>query len=316
LTDALRSTVQGARQGVAELEWREPESLEEALDLLATHGEDARVLAGGIWLTLVLRQHLLAPRLLVSLHRLPDLDRIAVDAAGNLHLGAMVRQRRAELSPVVRGRWPVLADTYADVANVRVRHQATVGGNLCDADYASDPPSVLAALGASVRVVSRRGAREIAVRDLIVGHYQTVLEPDELLVDVVAPPLADGAGAAYLKFRTRSHEDRPCVGVAAVVALDGQHRFRRVEVVVGAVADRPQALPEVLDALVGQPANAATIDEIAATYAAAIDPVADLRGSAWYRRRMIRVFVARALRAAVGECDSTLILKDQGRSTS
>src|SRR5262249_54836430 len=260
----------------------EPDSLDEALDLLATHGEDAKVLAGGTWLTLVLRQHLLAPSMLVSLHRLPELDHVAVDAAGNLHLGAMVRQRQAELSPVVRGRWPVLAETYADVANVRVRHQATVGGNLCDADYTSDPPTVLAALSASVRVVSRRGAREIAARDLIVGHYQTVLEPEELLVDVVVPPLADGAEAAYLKFRTRSHENRPCVSVAAVVALDGQRRFRQVEVVVGAVADRPRTLPEVLVALVEQPADSTTIDEVAAAYAAAIDPVADLRGSAWY----------------------------------
>jgi carbon-monoxide dehydrogenase medium subunit len=284
---------------VPDLDWREPSHLDEALDLLATHGDKAKVLAGGTWLTLVLRQRLLAPNLLVSLHRLPELDRIRQDPAGRVLLGAMVRQRQAEQSPVVRTHLPVLAETYADVANVRVRHQATVGGNLCDADYASDPPTVLSALDASVEVASAGGRRTIPVRDLIVGHYQTSLEPDELLLEIAVPPLPDGAGAVYLKYRTRSHEDRPCVGVAAVVTLNERAHFHQVEVVVGAVADRPYRVPDVLAQAVGQPADSTTIEAIAAAYAAGADPVSDLRGSADYRRRMIRVFVRRALQAAL-----------------
>jgi carbon-monoxide dehydrogenase medium subunit len=284
---------------MADLDWREPASIDEALDLLATYGEEAKVLAGGTWITLVLRQGLLAPSLLVSLHRIAGLNNISVDADGSVHFGPMVRLRQAELSPLVRERLPVLNETLADVANVRVRYQATIGGNLCDADYASDPPTVLAVLGAVVQVRSLRGTRSVPVRDLIVGHYATVVEPDELLVDVVIPPLLPGAGAAYLKFRTRSHEDRPCLGVAAVVALDLEGRCRQVEVVVGAVADRPRRFPDVLAALAGQPLDAAAIDAVAEAYAGRIDPISDLRGSAEYRRRMIRVFVRRALVAAV-----------------
>ena len=282
-----------------EFDWAEPDTIEETLDLLATHGEDAKLLAGGTWLTLVLRQGLLFPSILVSLRRVPDLDRIAVDPDGTLRLGAMTRHRAVERSQAVLAGWPILAATYADVANVRVRHQATVGGNLADADYASDPPAVLAALGASVRALSPRGERLIPVRDLIVGHYETVLAPDELVAEVLVPPVSPGAGAAYLKYRSRSHEDRPCVGVVALVETAPDGAFRRVEVVVGAVAERPQRLADVLDAFVGRPPDDATIEAIASVYAERIDPLSDLRGSAWYRQRMIRVFVARALRAAL-----------------
>jgi carbon-monoxide dehydrogenase medium subunit len=284
-----------------DIDWREPSSIDEALDLLARYGEEAKVLAGGTWIALVLSQGLLAPSLLVSLHRIAGLNNIAIDRDGSVHLGPMVRLRQAELAPLVRERLPVLAATLADVANVRVRHQATLGGNLCDADYASDPPAMLAALGAVVELTSRRGTRRVSVRDLIVGHYATVVAVDELLVDVVVPTLPGGTGASYLKFRTRSHEDRPCLGVAAVVRLDPAGRCSHAEVVVGAVADRPQRFPDVLAALVGEPLDPAAIGAVAEAYAARIDPISDLRGSAEYRRQMVRVFVRRALRAALVE---------------
>ena len=290
---------------MAEFAWSEPASVKETLDLLSTHGEDAKLLAGGTWLALVLRQGLLFPSLLVSLRRIPGLDGIAVEASGSLRLGAMARHRAVERSALVAAGWPTLAETYADVANVRVRHQATVGGNHCDADYASDPPTLLAALDASVHAVGPRGEREIPVRDLIVGHYETVLAPAELVTEVVVPPLPAGAGVAYLKYRSRSHEDRPCVGVAALADLGADGAIRRLDVVVGAVAERPQRLAGPLAAVVGQLPSNDLIDGVAAAYADGIDPLTDLRGSAWYRRRMIRVFVARAIRAALARSHRT-----------
>lgn len=283
---------------MAEFAVVEPGSVDEVLDLLARYGEEAKLVAGGTWVSLVLRQGLLWPSLLVSLRRVLELAEIAVDEAGNLRLGAMARLRSVETSPLVRERLPVVAETCREVANVRVRHQATIGGNLCDADYASDPPALLAALDARVVAVSQRGRREISVRDFIVGHYQTVLEPDELVIEVMVPPLPPEAGAVYLKYRTRSHEDRPCLGVAAVVVPDRDGRLAQAEVVVGAVTERPQRLPKVLDAVVGRALDDATIAEIAERYAAGIEPLSDLRGSAWYRTEVIRVFVERALRIA------------------
>jgi carbon-monoxide dehydrogenase medium subunit len=278
-----------------DIEWLEPTSIPEAVELCARYGEEAKILAGGTWLAIVLRQGLLMPSALISLHRVPGLNHISYAPGTGLRLGALVTHRAVELDPTVRRYYPALAHTYGQVANVRVRHQATVGGNLCDADYASDPPAMLAALNAQVRLLGASGERCIAVREFITGHYETVIRPDELLVEVIVPELPAGTRGTYLKYRTRSSEDRPCVGVAAVAAFDPDGHCRELQVVVGAVAGRPQIVPAALEHARGERLSRVLIDTIAARYAEAIDPLDDLRGSAWYRKRMIEVFVRRAL---------------------
>jgi carbon-monoxide dehydrogenase medium subunit len=259
-----------------EPEWLMPTSLDEALRVRAER-DDATVLAGGTFLGILMNQDLLTPTAFLSLAQVPGLADIDVDAGG-LRLGALVTHRAVELAPPVREGWPGLASTFAAVASPRVRNQATVGGVLADADYASDPPAMLAALGAHAVVASVRGEREIPVEALIVGHYETSLEPDELIVAVRVP--GGEHRAVYRKFRSRSHEDRPCVGVAVV------RRPHATRVVVGAVAHRPQLFPELCE---GAPA------EVAGAYAGAIEPIDDIRGSAEYRRRVIAVEVRRAL---------------------
>jgi aerobic carbon-monoxide dehydrogenase medium subunit len=262
---------------VPEPDWLAPESLDEALRLKAELRDDATVLAGGTFLAILMNQGLLAPVALLSLRGVAGLDRIA-ESDGELRLGALATHRAVELSALVRERWPALALAFSVVASPRVRNQATVGGVLADADYASDPPAMLTALGAHAVVRSVRGQREIPLEELIVGHYTTSLEADELVTEVRVP--GGDHRATYRKFRSRSHEDRPCVGVAAC------RRPHGLRVVVGAVADRPQWFPELCD---GDPA------EIARAYAAAIEPLEDVRGSADYRRRVIAVEVRRAL---------------------
>lgn len=257
-------------------EWLAPASLEEALSLRARHGDEATVLAGGTFVGILMNQGFLVPSAFLSLRGVPGLD--AIEAGDELRIGALVSHRAVERAPVVRERWPALAHAFSLVASPRVRNQATVGGVLADADYASDPPALLLALGARVVVRSVRGQREIALEHLVVGHYTTSLDPDELIVEVLVP--GGDHRATYRKFRSRSHEDRPCVGVAACRRPDG------VRVVVGAVADRPQWFPELCG---GSPA------EVGRAYAEAIDPIADVRGSAEYRRRVIGVEVRRAL---------------------
>lgn len=259
-------------------EWLAPTSLDEALRLRAER-EDATVLAGGTFLAILINQGLLVPSVLLSLQGVPGLDRIEVDAGG-LRLGALVTHRAVERSALVREQWPAVALTFGHVASPRVRNQATVGGVLADADYASDPPAMLTALEARVVARSVRGEREVPVEELIVGHYETTLEPDELIVAVVVP--GGERRATYRKFRSRSHEDRPCVGVAAV------RRPNALRVVVGAVAHRPQLFPELCD-------PDASPAEIGAAYADAIEPIGDVRGSSGYRKRVIAVEVRRAL---------------------
>jgi carbon-monoxide dehydrogenase medium subunit len=257
--------------------WLAPESLEEALELKAEHGEEATVVAGGTFLAILLNTGLIAPTTYLALRDVPGLA--YVEANGELRLGAMTTHRAVELSPLVRESWPTLARTFALVASPRVRNQATVGGVLADADYASDPPALLTALGARAVAARKGGRREIPLEELVTGYYETSLEPDELIVEVRVPP---ERRAVYRKFRSRSHEDRPCVAAAAA-ECDGELR-----VVVGAVAGRPQWFPELCD---GEDAA-----EIGRRYAEAIDPISDARGSADYRRRVIAVEVRRALK--------------------
>jgi len=253
-----------------------PSSLEEALALRAEHG-DATVLAGGTFLGILMNQGLLAPTALLSLGRVEELRRVEV-VDGELRLGAMVTHRTVERT--VPDGWPVLARAFSLVASPRVRNVATVGGVLADADYASDPPAMLAALHARAVLRSPRGERSVSVGELIRGYYETCIEPDELLVEVRVPPQPERA--TYRKFRSRSSEDRPCAAVAAVRGTDG------LRVVVGAVAETPQDFPELCDG---------SADEVAARYAERIEPLSDARGSAAYRRRVIAAEVRRAVEA-------------------
>lgn len=271
----------------AAAEWLAPASLDEALALRAERGDEATVLAGGTFLGILVNQGFLDPGAYLWLGGAQELAGIAVTDDGELRLGAMTTHSAVERAPEVQSRWPVLARTFALVASPRVRNQATVGGVLADADYASDPPSVLAALGARVVLRTPRGEREVPVGDLILGHYETCIEPDELLTEVRVPPAP--AAATYRKFRSRSSEDRPCVAVAAT-RDDG-----RVRVVVGAVAERPQHLPDVCALADGRALDGPLREEIARGYAEGIEPLSDARGSARYRRRVIAAEVDRAL---------------------
>jgi aerobic carbon-monoxide dehydrogenase medium subunit len=252
-----------------------PTSLEEALALRAERGDELTVLAGGTFLGILMNQGLLEPSALLSLGRVEELRGVEV-AGGELRLGAMVTHRTVERA--VRDGWPALARAFSLVASPRVRNVATVGGVLADADYASDPPAMLAALGARAVLRSPRGERAVSVGELILGYYETCIEPDELLVEVRVPP--EPEQATYRKFRSRSSEDRPCAAVAAVHGSDG------LRVVVGAVAETPQDFPELCD---GSP------EEVAARYAERIEPLSDARGSAAYRRRVIAAEVRRAV---------------------
>lgn len=268
-------------------EFLRPASLDEALDLKASLGDEATVLAGGTFITILMNQGLFHPSCLLSLRGVPGIDGIKVD--GELRLGAMARHRSVERSPAVVDGWPALAHAFSVVASPRVRNQATVGGVLADADYASDPPAILCALRARVIARGPGGEREIPIDELIVGHYDTSLGPDELIVQACVP--RNAGPAVYRKFRSRSHEDRPCVSVAAA------RHGATLRVVVGAVAGRPQHFPDICALAGGEPIGTELASEIGARYAEAIEPIGDIRGSSRYRRRVIAVEVRRALEA-------------------
>ena len=276
-------------------QWLAPTSLQEALALRAQLGDEATVVAGGTFIGILMNQKIMQPQALLSLRNVSELAFIEAsqDEGSLLRIGAMTTHRAVERSPLIRQEWPVLASTFSLVASPRVRNQATVGGVLADADYASDPPTLLQALNARVVVRSEKSEREIPVEELIIGYYETSLRPDELLVEVRVP--RNRERVVYRKFRSRSSEDRPCVAVAAA-QVDGKLR-----VVVGAVAEKPQYFPEICALAEGETGGYTRelVTEIGQRYAESIEPISDSRGSAAYRRRVIAVEVRRALEEMV-----------------
>lgn len=271
----------------------QPESLPAALAAIADAGEGSKLVAGGTAVALMLRNQLIAPEVLISLDRVEDLWGVRSSADG-ISIGAMTRLRDVAVAPEVVRDFPALATACADVGNVRVRNQATLGGNLAEADYASDPPTVLLALEASVRAASTAGERLIPLSDFFRGFYATALEADEVLTEVILPRTHAGDRMAYLKYRSRSSEDRPCIGVAAVVGFeDGV--CHELSLAVGAACETPRRVPEAEEQARGRSLEAKSIRDIAEQYAASIDTLEDVRGSAWYRTEMVRVFVRRAL---------------------
>ena len=268
--------------------------------MLDEHGEDGKVVAGSTALTIMLRERLIDPKALVWIGRLPEQELWRIEQAdGQLRIGALVTHRDVERDATTKSALPVLAYTFSKVANVRVRNQATVGGVVAEADYASDPPAVLLALDAEVDVRGPGGARSVPMSEFTVSFYSTVLEHNEIVTAVRVPVPQPGTHAVYHKFVTRSSEDRPCIGVCGVVRLAADGRTADdVRVSVGAAAEIPQRFPELERELVGKELDDSAIRSIAEAYAERIDTLDDMRGSSWYRTQMVRVWVRRALEDA------------------
>lgn len=284
-----------------DFEFLEPRTVAEASAMLATHGEDARVMAGGTALVLAMRQRLLNPSHLVWLGGVPGLTGIEVDGSGTLRVGAMALHHDLQTHPAVRARFPVLASMSARVANAQIRNAATVGGNVCHGDPASDPPACLMALDARVSAVTKSAEREIRLEDFFTNYYENALRPDEVLTEVRVPPLADGAVAVYMRFTTTAAESRPLVAVGAVVRRDGQGTCRAARVVVGAVSATPTRLPTVEALITGRRLDADTLARAGELAAEAVKPLDDFRASAEYRAHVTGVVVRRALERAAAE---------------
>lgn len=276
----------------------------DAVAALRASGGDAKLVSGGTAVVLLLQLRLIAPETLIGLRTLTDVPgwSLIQRVHDQLVIGAGATLTEVAESPEVRAVAPSLAHAAGVVGNLRIRNMATVGGNLAEADYASDPPAVLVSLGASVTVSDGERSRELLVSDLLVDFYETALE-DEVITHVRVP-VQVGRRSAYLKYCSRSAEDRPCVGVAVSGRFTGDV-VDSLEVVVGAVAGTPQRWSEVTSEVLGRRLDADAAAVIADEYAARVDPIEDVRGSAWYRREMVRVHVRRALESIAPTSGST-----------
>jgi carbon-monoxide dehydrogenase medium subunit len=231
----------------------------------------------------------------VGLRGVAELRGITKDADGSLIINACATHRDAERSPEVRAHSAALADAFARVATVRIRNQATVGGNLAHADPAQDPPPILLALDAEVRIARVGGARTIPLTSFFKDVFETDLRDGELIRSIRVPALPRGARATYLKFLPRTADDYATVGVAVMVARDQGGRCTQVRIALSAVGPVPFRAVAAESALVGAIPDQSAIERSAVLAAEATDPFDDVRGSAAYKKDMTRVFVRRAL---------------------
>jgi carbon-monoxide dehydrogenase medium subunit len=282
----------------APFEYQAPASLEAALDALARHGGDAKLLAGGQSLIPVMNFRLAEPALLIDINKLAELDFIRRDDEGHLRIGAMVRQRRLERDPLVAGMAPLLHEAVPFIAHPQIRNRGTFGGSLAHADPAAELPALAVALGARFRLQRAGGDRWVAAEDFFAGLFATALEPDEMLVEAAIPPPPARTGWAFLEV-ARRHGDYAQVGVAARVTLDDSGRCREARLVYLSVGDAPVVAREAARLLSGQELSPAAI-EAAAEKAAGdeMDPLGDIHATPEFKRHLARVLTRRVLRKA------------------
>ena len=270
----------------------QPKSLQEAVQLLQKHREEARVLGGGTTLVILMKQRALHYPYLVDLQSIPGLDEIKREADG-VRIGALATHRMVETSPLIRQAFPALAQAFGHIGNVRVRQTASVGGNLAHADYRLDPPPPLLVLGAEVTAFGPKGSRTIPLRNFFRGMYETALEPEELLVDVKVPFMPAGGRSVYLRYTALSANDWPCLGVAGLLVKD-HGRCKELRLALGGAAATPLFI-DGLEWTRDQVIDPALVDRVLEIVETQISPFSDLRGSEWYKRRMARLFVKKAV---------------------
>jgi len=282
----------------APFEYQAPASLEAALDALARHSGDAKLLAGGQSLIPVMNFRLAEPALLIDINKLAELDFIRRDEEGQLRIGAMARQRRLERDPLVAGMAPLLHEAVPFIAHPQIRNRGTFGGSLAHADPAAELPTLAVALGARFRLQRAGGDRWVAAEDFFAGLFATALEPDEMLVEAAIPPSPARSGWAFLEV-ARRHGDYAQVGVAARVTLDDSGRCREARLVYLSVGDAPVVAREAARLLAGQELSPAAIAAAAEKAAGdEMDPLGDIHATPEFKRHLARVLTRRVLEKA------------------
>lgn len=277
----------------------QPQSVEEAVSLLSAHAEEARIIAGGQSLLIMLRNGLVRPKYVLALGSLEVLAGIQLTPEGQLSIGALTTHREILRSALVREKAGILVQAASQIGSTPVRNFGTIGGNLCHNEMGGDPPPALLVLEAKVECASVRGRRKIPAAELFTDYFDTCLEPDEILVGLEIPPPSPHSVGVYLKHTIRSG-DLAIVGVAALLQMrDGF--CQEAKLALGGVGPVSFRALDAERLLRQQPLNEDVIDEAARAAAAMSDPLSDAHASADYRRKMARVFVRRAIHEAMRE---------------
>ena len=279
-------------------EYVRPAGVQEAVRFLGEHPDDALVMGGGTAAVVLMSMGVLRPRYLVDLGGIAELEGARALDGGGLHLGALTTVRTLERDPGIRRAYGLLADAASQVANVRVRNMATVGGSVCYGEPQTDVPPALIALGATATLARTGGTRSVELGRFFRGPYETALEPGELLTGVSLPAPEPGSAGCHMKLTIGPPESKPVANASVLVRLEAG-RCVDARIVMGAVGPVPAAAEAAASRLLGEPPHDGLIAEVAAEASEGTDPRDDLRGPAWYKRRMMRVLVEKALRCAL-----------------
>jgi carbon-monoxide dehydrogenase medium subunit len=292
---------------VGPFEYLEPPTIKEAVSLISKYAYKAKVLAGGTDLVPLMREKAIRPKYVVSIGGIADLDYIRLDSSKGLSIGALTTIRSIEQSSQLPPRYGLICQATNQMASASVRNVATIGGNMCNAAPSADMAPALIVLSATAKLVSSAGQRTVSLEDFFTGPGSTILKTDELLTEIQVPnPSAHTAGA-YIKYTTRGGEELALVGVAAMLTLDTENgTCLAAKVVLGAVAPTPIRARRTELVLKGKKLSQELIEEAAQTASDESNPIDDVRGSAEYRREMIKVITRDTIMQAAELTKSTI----------
>ena len=277
-------------------DYLEPTTVAEACALLKQHSGEAKVFAGGSHLTILMKQELYQPKALVNIKKISELKGIRFDSTEGLIIGALVTHRELETSALVKEKFPVLSEAEREVANIRVRNMGTVGGNLASGEPLTDLSQIFISLDGKARITGPNGKRAIPIEDLFVDFYTTSLAEDEILTQIVIPPLPARSGIEYIRFSSSSVVDKPSVGVAVRLTLEtGSETVQAARIVLGCVGATPVRARKAEALITGKKLTPELADEVGVIASQECSPTSDLRGSEQYKRAIVGTLVKRAV---------------------
>ncbi len=280
-------------------EYLAPQSVQETCSLLAQYKEKAKVIAAGTDLLVQMKQKEASPQYLIDIKHIPNLDYIRYDDKGGLQIGALTTIRALETSPLIREKFSILGQAAGLLGSTQIRNRATIGGNLCNAAPSAETASPLICLAAKVKIAGASGERIVALEDFFLGPGETVLQPDEILTEIQVPNTAALSTGVYIKHTVRKMMELAIVGVGVLITPNGDGRTcGDVRIVLGAVAPTPLRSNKAEEVLKGQQLSDELLEKAAQIASAESRPIDDVRSSAEYRRKMVKVLVRRALEQA------------------
>lgn len=295
----MNTTGSGYQWRHRKFDYLEAKTVEEACSLLSQYKGKARLIAGGTDLLVAMRRGKITPLYVINVKTIPNLDYVSYDGDG-LRIGALATLSEIESSPLIRDRFPIIADSAHQIGTQQVRNVGTIGGNLGNAAPSADMAPSLIGLGAKAKLKGPKGERVVALEEFFTGPGETTLQAGEMLIEIQVPNPPPHTRGVYLKLPARTAIDLAAVGVAAVVTLDSKGaNIVDAKIVLGAVAPIPMRARQAEDIIKGKAINNELIEKAAQVAAEEAKPISDVRGSAGYRKEIVRVLTNRAIRQVV-----------------